>query len=179
MAVQEARRRDRACVRSRGDILKKNGRRCIFGLSSFASLLLALTAAGCVVGRHAPVTGRELVELDEAWAAAAARNDVDAVMAMWTEGAVVYPAGRPPIYGKPGIRDFFEDYYSQTGDPIAWSPTCAGVDPRGTMAYTLGTMAATAGESSGAQGRQPGHYVAIWRRNDGRWRCAVKCWNGD
>lgn len=98
-------------------------------------------------------------------------------MAVWTEDAVIYPAGRRPIYGKPAIRDFFEHHGSQAGEPIAWSPTCAGVDPRGTMAYTLGTMAATPVEASGARGQQPGHYVAIWRREDGRWRCAVKCWN--
>jgi len=123
------------------------------------------------------MTGRQLVELDETWAAAAATDDLDAVMAYWTDDAVMYPEGLPSLHGKPAIRQFLASRRSKPGYRISWMPSCAGVDERGSMAYTLGEAAATIVDDAGSTRDLNGRYVAIWRRESGQWRCAVKCWN--
>jgi ketosteroid isomerase-like protein len=123
------------------------------------------------------MTGRELVELDEAWAATAVRGDVDAIMAFWTEDAVLYPEGQPPLYGKRAIREFIERRHSKPGYRISWTPSCAGIEPFAGMGYTLGEGAVTLVDDAGAATELNGRYVAIWQREDDAWRCAVKCWN--
>jgi ketosteroid isomerase-like protein len=121
------------------------------------------------------MTGRALVELDEAWAATATR-DLDAVMDSWTDDAVMYLPELPPLYGKKAIREFIETQSARSGEAKSWKPCCAGIDERGAMAYTLGEgTIPQAGKPSAGPARE-GRYVAIWRRDDGRWRCAFKCW---
>jgi len=122
------------------------------------------------------MTGRGLVELDESWATVAATNDLAAVMEFWTDDAVMYVPDLPPLHGKSAIREYLESRRAKSGKRISWTPCCAGLDEHGSMAYTLGTGAIPVVNESGADRDHNGRYVAIWRRDDGRWRCAVKCW---
>ncbi len=137
----------------------------------WAGVVLVFTGvAGCAGKR---MTGRGLVELDDAWAARAAASDVDGVMEYWTDDATMYLPDSPPLQGKGAIRGYFE---SGGGKARSWAPCCAGIDDGGSMGYTLGQGSVSAAAGSGAPGERNGRYVAIWRNDDGRWRCAVKCW---
>jgi ketosteroid isomerase-like protein len=144
---------------------------------SSAILLIAATSTGCTSRIISPISGRQLVELDESWAAAAATDNLDVIMDYWTDDAVLYPEGQLPRYGKLAIREFIARRRSRPGHRISWTPTCAGVDEHGGMAYTLGEGSATIVDESGEPCELTGRYVAIWRWDNGRWRCAVKCWN--
>lgn len=141
------------------------------GLAGIA--VVVATAAGCASNRAAPMTGRGLVELDEAWAKSAATGDEAAATAYLTDDAVMYLPDQPPIYGKPAVAKLLS---SRPGRGMSWMPCCAGIEEQGTMAYTLGEgVLSRIGEDGAAQDRKA-RYVAIWRLDDGRWRCAVKCW---
>ena len=149
----------------------------LFGVRTTMTMLLAsLLATGCISNRARPMTGRGLVELDESWAAAAASDDLDAIMDFWTESAVMYAPNVPPLYGKKAIRELLEHRRSQPDYRITWVPGCAGIDERGSMAYTLGEGTVTLPDESGVAREFGGRYVAIWRNDGDRWRCAVKCW---
>jgi ketosteroid isomerase-like protein len=132
---------------------------------------------GCSTRIVGPISGRQLVELDESWAAAAATDNLDVIMNYWTDDAVLYPEGHLPLYGKLAIREFIERRRSKPGHRISWTPTCAGIDEQGGMAYTLGEGATMVADDSGETTELTGRYVAIWRWDNGHWRCAVKCWN--
>ncbi len=139
-------------------------------------LLAALMSAGCASNRVRSISGRELVELDERWATAAASNDLDAIMDFWDENAVLYAPDLPPLYGKLAIREFLERRRMRPDHRIRWVPTCAGADEVGSMAYTLGELTVTQPDDTGTATTLTGRYVSIWRRDGDRWRCAVKCW---
>ena len=144
---------------------------------ALAVVTISTVPAGCASSGGRAVTGRELVEIDDTWAAAAAEGDLNAAMAYWTEDAVLYPEGHPPVYGRPAIREFMAAGRSAPGRGMAWTPCCAGVSDNGSMAYTLGEGTATVVEDTGATREVSGRYVSIWRKVRGAWRCAVKCWN--
>lgn len=143
-----------------------------------AGVVVAVASfAGCAAKRTGVMTGRALVEFDESWAAASsAANDVEVVMEFWTDDAVMYVPDLPPLHGKKAIRELLESRRAQAGYRTSWTQCCAGLDERGSMGYTLGTGAVSLADASGTPRERSGRYVAIWRRDDGRWRCAVKCW---
>lgn len=132
--------------------------------------------AGCAAKRMDAMTGRALVELDEAWAADAAANDVEAVMDFWTDDAVMYVPDLPPLYGKKAIREHIESPRPRSDYRTSWTPCCAGLDEHGSLGYTLGTGVMPLVDEAGTVRDRNARFVAIWRRDDGRWRCAVKCW---
>jgi ketosteroid isomerase-like protein len=136
---------------------------------------IVATSAGCAAKRTGPMTGRELVEIDDAWAKATADNQLDAAMDYWTEDAVCYLPFVPPLYGKDAIREFIDARPNEPGPRIQWSPGCAGIDEGGSMGYTLGEGKMSLGDDAGIR-NVAGRYVAIWRRDGNHWRCAVKCW---
>jgi ketosteroid isomerase-like protein len=138
---------------------------------------IAAILGGCASARIAPMTGRELVGLDERWATATVEGDVDRIMTFWSDNATLYPEGHPPVYGKPAIREFIERRQSRPGSRITWTPCCAGIEEGGSMAYTLGEGSASVVDDAGVARELHGRFVAIWRKEGSEWRCTVKCWN--
>jgi len=88
----------------------------------------------------------------------------------------LYAPDTPQLHGKNAIREFMESRRAKPGDRISWVPCCAGLDECASMGYTLGQGRVTLADESGAPRDRNGRYVAIWRRDGERWRCAVKCW---
>ncbi len=143
----------------------------------FAAVIVVLSLfGGCASARVGPMTGRALVELDEAWAAAAASRNIDASMDFWAESAVVYLPDLPPVYGKTAIREIIDRRPPGVVYEVSWTPSCAGVDEHSSMAYTLGEGHVSVVDESGVTHTRHARYVAIWQRQDDRWRCAVKSW---
>ena len=128
---------------------------------------LCLLAAGCASKRGGLMTGRALVEVDDAFAQADAKNS-DAAADFWTEDAAIYLPDVAPVYGKKAV---VETWASRRA---AWTPCCAGVDEGGSIGYTLGEGPVPGGNESTPP--RKGRYVAIWRKDEGRWRCALQCW---
>lgn len=145
-------------------------------VSITAALVLVMAITGCTTKHVGPTAGRDLVGVDESWATAAAAGDVEAVMEFWTEHAVLYAPNLPPLYGKQAIRELIQKRHGDPGYHVGWTPSCAGVDDCGAMAYTLGSGTVSLPDDSGVRRELGGRYVAIWQKEDGRWKCAVKCW---
>lgn len=141
-----------------------------------AAVVILALSSGCASTRVTSMTGRALVELDEAWAAAAASGKMDASMDFWTESAVVFLPNLPPVYGKTAIREIVDRRPPGLVYEVSWTPSCAGIDERGSMAYTLGEGQLSIVDESGVPRTRHARYVAIWQRGDDRWRCAVKSW---
>lgn len=141
-----------------------------------AAVVLLALSSGCASTRVTSMTGRALVELDEAWAAAAASGKMDASMDFWTESAVVFLPNLPPAHGKTAIREIVDRRPPGLVHEMSWTPSCAGIDERGSMAYTLGEGHVSVTDGAGATHKLHARYVAIWRKEADRWRCAVKSW---
>jgi ketosteroid isomerase-like protein len=126
------------------------------------------------------LTERErLLERDAEWAAVASEGrDIGQILSYWTDDAVVFAPGFPPLIGKPAIREYVENSLRIPGFKITWKSTDATFSPDLKLAYMFAENAVTMNGPDGKPVTTKGRGVTIWRReSDGEWRCAVDIWN--
>jgi ketosteroid isomerase-like protein len=115
---------------------------------------------------------------DDSWVKAYNSGDLDTVVGLYDENAVIYPPGAPPARGKAAIRTFF---VKDNGEFL-----------RGGLIFGLGTkpdggIAGNLGWSSGTYlvkdkaGRvvDTGWYFSVSRKVAGRWLYVRDAWNSD
>lgn len=146
---------------------------------SILSMLLAIMTHGCAFSESTRKATNDLTSLqstDLNWSAAARRNDIEAIIEYWTDDAVIYPQGSAPIVGKEAIRKFIEQARSRPEFSISWTPEYVGrLSARD--GYTAGSHATTIVDQQGNPTDLAGHYVSLWRKEGGLWRCYLECWN--
>lgn len=147
---------------------------------SFGMVLLAACAPSAPTGQAASATAADEAAIRagaDAWNAAYNVGDVDKILALYTEDAVLMPPDAPAASSPAAMREFL------TKD-IA-SSLAAGItvkDDGGTVGV-LGDFAWHAGQYSAvdAKGKavSSGKYVELWRKKDGNWRMVRDIWNND
>ena len=142
-----------------------------------AAGLLAL--AGCAPS--APGAGNSKADEEamskgtEAWVAAYSRGDVDAILALYAEDAVVMPPGVPAATNQESLREFLTtDIATSAGTTLELGASTSGVS--GDLGWHAGafTIKDTSGVSVGA-----GKYMEVWRKRDGKWLILRDMWNLD
>jgi ketosteroid isomerase-like protein len=121
-----------------------------------------------------------LLQIDAEWSALSnAGSDVDGIVSYWSEDAIVYPPGFPPVVGRAAIRDYVAASLTVPGFSIAWQADDARLSEDGTLAYTTGTNTVSMTGEDGSTQTQTGRVVTVWRREpSGDWRCVIDIWNG-
>jgi ketosteroid isomerase-like protein len=124
---------------------------------------------------------KRLLQRDAEWAAVSSEGqDVDRILAFWTDDALVYPPGMPALRGKAALRAYVEGALAMPGFHITWTTSEATLSPDGRLAYLLSTNAVTVPGAEGQLVTTRGRGVTVWRREpDGDWRCAVDIWNDE
>jgi uncharacterized protein (TIGR02246 family) len=108
-------------------------------------------------------------------------KDVDAVVAMYTDDAVLMPPGAPVVVGKDAIRDYFTAQFASDVVTTEQVFTSIQTEGEGNQAFDRGTFM-WKGTRPGASDpiTEVGKYVVIVRRTaDGSWRVAVDIGNSD
>ena len=126
-----------------------------------------------------PATEAEgLLKRDAEWAALASEGvDIDRILSYWSDDAVVFAPGCPPIIGKIALRGYVEDSFRIPGFKISWKSREVHFSPDLKLAYMFGENSVAMNGSNGTITTK-GHAITIWRREpDGQWRCAVDIWN--
>lgn len=124
---------------------------------------------------------QRLLEQDAEWAALSSKGqDVDRIVAFWTDDARVFAPGLPAVSGKAALRSYVEGALAIPGFHITWITSEASLSPDGQLAYLLSTNAVTMPGPGGQPVTTNGRAVTVWRRQpDGNWRCAVDIWNDE
>jgi ketosteroid isomerase-like protein len=124
---------------------------------------------------------QRVLEQDAEWAALSSKGqDVDRIVAFWTDDARVFAPGLPAFSGKAALRSYVEGALAIPGFHITWSTSEANLSPDGQLAYLLSTNAVTMPGPGGQPVTTNGRAVTVWRREpDGNWRCAVDIWNDE
>ena len=124
---------------------------------------------------------KRLLEQDAEWAALSSKGqDVDRIVAFWTDDARVFAPGLPAFSGKAALRSYVEGALAIPGFHITWSTSEANLSPDGQLAYLLSTNAVTMPGPGGQPVTTNGRAVTVWRREpDGNWRCTVDIWNDE
>lgn len=124
---------------------------------------------------------RRLLARDARWAELSSQGqDIEAILAFWTDDAQVYPPSMPSVSGKPALRSYVEGALAIPGFHITWTSSEAYLSPDGRLAYLLSANALTMPGPDGKPVTTRGRAVTIWRREpDGEWRCAIDMWNDE
>lgn len=138
--------------------------------SSTVALFLSL---GCAATSNTSGDVQALLARDREWARVSGTSqNVDSVVAYWTDDARVIEPGQAVLAGKPAIRAMVEGTTKIPGFHVTWTPDSAVVSRSGDLGYTYGTNAFTAPDSTGKLVTTHGRYLTVWRKgSDGQWRC--------
>ena len=137
--------------------------------------LLALVAAGPA---HAQASRSDITAIQEAarqFSAAYMRGDVDAITALYTPDAVIFPERSDAISGHDALRRYWTRKTGQKMTRHVLIPTQVKIDARN--AYDHGIYE-IAGERNGkAWGPIRGKYLVVWRREPDGWKMQLDMWN--
>jgi ketosteroid isomerase-like protein len=147
--------------------------------TAIVALLIALTPGPAFAQQAAPDAARAaLLKADADWAALVSTKDLERIVAVWTDDAVIYSPREAPVRGKAAIRAYVGESLKQPGFSITWTPVSAVVAASGDLGYTEGTNQFTVPDEKGGTVTIRGRYLTIWRKqSDGTWRCVVDFWN--
>lgn len=143
-----------------------------FGLAALSASLLVLGGCG---GRIDPKQEeQELMETSRAWSRAAQKGDVDAMLAYWSDDAVVIQPGQPVTRGRAPLRAMIERMNGLPGFSISWEPLEARVSDGGDMGYLIERTRVTMNGPDGKPVTQQYRAVTVWRKQaDGSWKNVV------
>jgi ketosteroid isomerase-like protein len=109
------------------------------------------------------------------FSAAYMRGDADAITALYTRDAVIFPERSQVISGHEALRAYWKHEPGQKVTRHLLIPTQVTVD--GKHAYDHGTYE-IAGERNGkAWGPVRGKYLVVWRREPDGWKMHLDMWN--
>ena len=118
----------------------------------------------------------EIVAIENAWAIAQNTKDVNALMAMYAEDAVIMPDGEPMVSGKAAIQKKLEADFTKPSTYASIAFETLDVYAQGNEATEVGkTMYKdAAGKTIGA-----GKYIAVYEKRDGKYLCIREIYNKD
>jgi ketosteroid isomerase-like protein len=121
----------------------------------------------------------DLLKRDAEWAALASEGqDIDRIVSYWSDDAIVFAPGIPPIIGKVALREYVKNSLEIPGFKISWESSDVRFSPDLKLAYMFGENTVSMNGPNGTPITTKGRAVTIWRREpDGEWRCAVDIWN--
>lgn len=141
-----------------------------------AMFALLASCTGAVVNPQ--VEGEALMQLSRDWSELVASGDLDAVLAVWAEDAVLMPPGMPALEGKMAIRSYVEAAAQLPGFQISWEPVRVHVSRSGDMAYMIERNVSTLNDSLGHPVMTYGKVVTVWQKDsNGSWKNVIDIWN--
>ena len=137
-------------------------------------LLLALSSAACAPGADPAAEEQRLTETSRAWSQAAGTGNVDAILAYWSDDALVIQPGQAPLRGRPAIRAYLEQSMKTPGFRISWEPQEARISSSGDMGFLIERTTVVVNGPDGKPVTQHFRAVTIWRKQaDGAWKNVV------
>jgi uncharacterized protein (TIGR02246 family) len=129
----------------------------------------AAILAGCARDNHGFSPDRQLMQTSREWSRVTETGNIEAIVAYWTDDAVLMIPGMPTLRGKAAIRNYVEQSLKTPGFKIRWKPVDAHVS--GDMGYLIERSSVTAPDAKGTLNTQEFRVVTIWKMGaDGKWR---------
>ena len=127
---------------------------------------------------HAQASRSDIAAITEAarqFSAAYMRGDIDAITALYTLDAVIFPDRSDAISGHDALKRYWKHEPGQKVTRHRLIPTQVTID--GKHAYDHGIYE-IAGERNGkAWGPVRGKYLVVWRREPDGWKMQLDMWN--
>jgi ketosteroid isomerase-like protein len=119
-------------------------------------------------------------QADIEWAKTGETRDLDAMMTVYTEDAVVLAQDMALVTGKAEIRQALDKLYATPGISVRWGPVHVEVARSGEIGYVRGLVEVKTIDSKGVSLTHKGKSIEVWKKQaDGTWKCAVDMFNFD
>jgi uncharacterized protein (TIGR02246 family) len=114
--------------------------------------------------------------MNQAWLAAHTAADFDRLAALYTEDAILMPAGGEPVRGREAIRRFFaEDFKYIPRRSITLKSL--RVEASGSVLVDSGEYRYDGIDTEGKPLHITGNYNTVMKKTDGKWHTAIDIWN--
>ena len=111
------------------------------------------------------------------WIAAYNAGDVDKIVALYAEDAIVMPPDAPPASGHVAIREFItKDIASTKTAGVTLSDVNSSAGASGDIGWHAGTFAVLDADGKTVA---TGKYSEIWQKMKGKWVIIWDIWNND
>ena len=160
----------------------------LFGIAACLGLVVGLTGALTAMSSARPVVASEvdpdsdakaLTKIDQDWSKAAGAKDLEKVVALYAEDAIVYPPNEPIAVGQAAVKKIWAGFVADAGFSISWKPLHVEVSKSGELGYTTGTYQDTYTGPDGKKVEEKGKYVCIWKKGKDGWKAIHDTWNTD
>ena len=118
--------------------------------------------------------------LDEKWSTTAEKNDVDGVLAFYSDNAVLLAPNVPIATDKKSIRESWAALLAPK-TTVTWKVTKVEVSKGLDLGYLYGRYElSTPDPRGGTPIRDSGKIVEVWKKQaNGQWKCVVDTYNSD
>ncbi|KPK82020.1 MAG: hypothetical protein AMS25_03810 [Gemmatimonas sp. SM23_52] len=147
-----------------------------------AALALALASAACQppVQEAGPLSEEDVAAIraaNDAWIQAFGDNDDAALVALYSDDAVIMPPNESVIEGQAAIQTYYE---ADAVTVTEYSESILEIDGRDGLAYIRGTSSMAGIDEAGQPVTESGKYLVILRKQaDGSWLITHEIWNSD
>jgi ketosteroid isomerase-like protein len=147
-----------------------------FGKSTLIAATLAFAAVAAPLAALADSPATTVRSGTEAWLKAYNAGNIDAIIPLYSEDAIVMPPGAPPAKGHAAIRQFLtKDIAGAKAAGVTLVPgTVSDVGVKGDLAWHSGNY--TVQNKAGAT-VDTGAFVEIWRKSGSKWVIIRDIWN--
>ncbi len=121
-----------------------------------------------------------LSALDEQWAATAAKKDLEATVAFYSDNAVLLAPNAPIAKDKKSIRESWAGLLEPNTE-ISWKVSKAEVAKSGELGYVYGAYRLSIKDPKGGLPvNDTGKFLEVWKKEaTGAWKCIVDTYNSD
>jgi len=142
------------------------------------SVLVTLVFAACA-STMTPANDAEdaIRKMDRDFSAAASGGNVEGMMSIYADDAVLMPPNLPAFRGRDAIRQFWTGFTGAGKIDATLTPD--KVMQSCDMATELGHYALTITPKGGAAVQDTGKYVVTWRKVGGQWKAVADIFNSD
>ena len=121
----------------------------------------------------------QIDSVNQAFAAAVAARDTDAVVALYADDARLMPAGMRRFDGRDSIRVAWGDFLKTPGLELTISGSEPIISQAGDMVVDVGRYSMKMNDAKGEQVEDIGKYVTVLKKVDGQWKIVVDTFNSD
>ena len=148
----------------------------------FSILILPALLNGCNPSEEASASGgvnqqeaEVLAQIANQFSAAYMRADVEEMVSLYTDDAVIFPNNMDFIRGRDAIQKYWA--LGPGRRIILHKITPVEIRFSGDMAYDFGMYEISGSNDEVTWGPNYGKYVIVWKRVDGSWKMHVDIWN--
>lgn len=139
---------------------------------------LAMTPVACTPEVDTVAAEAALREAAEAFHAAAAARDRDAVVALFAPDAVMLPPDGERVEGADQVAEYPFGFIENPGVQIRFELVDVEISADGTIGWTVAFAHIEVHGPEGIEGRDLVRDVHTWRRGaDGAWKITLDVWN--